>query len=594
MSNPLGPIFSDELRSGRYRSKASLREMDLEEPDTTHRIMYFLGAMILGMGILFLRIFHLTVVKGDYFRKLAEDNRTREIKLPSPRGIIYDRNNKPLVRNIPVFITKDNEYVFGQKPPGNADEVVESVTREYIYSDLFAHVLGYIGEANEDELKEVHGGGQDTGRKPALTLGDMVGKMGIEKQYDYLLRGENGKQMYEVDSGGNTVRILGKVDPVPGKNIMLNLDLSLQEKAKEAMGGKKGAVVVSDPKTGEILALYSSPSFNPDDFVKREDVEKYFQDQDMPLFDRAISGEYPPGSTFKIVTSIAALSEGAITKDTQIEDTGILRVGDFSFGNWNFLQYGKTEGYMNIVTAIRRSNDIFFYKVGEQVGVRKISDWARKLGLGSPLGIDEAGEAKGLVSDPDWLEQAKGQKWYLGNTYHYSIGQGDLLATPLQVNTLTNIIASSGKLCAPRIMHTPQSASGREKNPVCRDLGINPAYIELVKEGMKGACSTGGTAYPLFNFQVKGDKSRIDGTDFLAVKESTVSANSESIGVSLACKTGTAEFGDPKGKTHAWLTVFAPVGSPQISVTVLVEAGGEGSTVAAPIAKQILESWFQR
>ena len=297
---------------------------------------------------------------------------------------------------------------------------------------------------------------------------------------------------------------------------------------------------------------------------------------DQPLFNRAIGGVYPPGSTFKIVTALAGLEEGVVNKSTIVEDTGVITVGSFSFPNWYFKQYGKTDGTVDVVKGIERSNDIFFYKAGEWLGITKISEWAKKVGVGKTLGIELSGEATGLMPDPTWKNKTfqtpqdieeKNNEWYLGDTYHVAIGQGYLLTTPLKVNAWTNSIASSGKLCRPTIKKVE---TGKLKMETCKDLKIKKETIDLVTQGMKKACEEGGTGWPLFGFTVKN------------------------IPISVACKTGTAEYGDPGNRTHAWFTAFAPVENPEISVTVILEGAGEGSEKAAPVAKKILEEWFGR
>ena len=270
------------------------------------------------------------------------------------------------------------------------------------------------------------------------------------------------------------------------------------------------------------------------------------------MFNRAIAGAYPPGSTFKIVTTAAGIEDGKIDKNTLFEDTGQIVVGDYTYRNWYFTQYGKTEGKIDVIGAIKRSTDTFFYKVGEWVGPEKLTIWAQKFGLGKKTGLDISGEALGLVPDPG------GRRWFLGNTYHLAIGQGDLLATPLQINMMTSVIANGGRLCRPAISDQLSATSN------CQDLELKAETLRLVREGMKEACSPGGTAFPFFDFTP-----------------------------AVACKTGTAEFGDPQNRTHAWLTAFAPADDPEIVVTVLVEAGGEGSSVAAPIARKVLEEWFK-
>ena len=362
--------------------------------------------------------------------------------------------------------------------------------------------------------------------------------------------------------------------------------MELQKKAAELLKDKKGAVLASDPVSGAILVIYSSPSYDANKILREENLDDIFKNPANPLFNRAISGLYPPGSTFKIITSIAALSSGAITSDTTVEDSGIIRIGEnYSYANWYFTQYGKTEGEVNLIKAIQRSNDIYFYKAGERTGIRELAKWAKNLGVGKILDIDIESEEKGLMPDPDWRKKVFGEEWFLGNTYITAIGQGDILTTPLQVNFWTNVIANGGKLCRPNIAKT--------RSVSCQDLGIEQEFIKIIREGMVKACEPGGTGWPMFNFSAGNPRIELDGVDFLEGPVAS-SASGKQVTIKTACKTGTAEFGDPKGKTHAWFTVFAPIFKPQISLTVLVEAGGEGSSVAGPIARDLLKTWFER
>jgi penicillin-binding protein 2 len=289
----------------------------------------------------------------------------------------------------------------------------------------------------------------------------------------------------------------------------------------------------------------------------QEKLQTLLTDPQKPFFNRVLGGAYPPGSTFKIVTATAGLEEGKINAETLWNDTGEIRVGEYSYKNWYFTQYGRTEGEINVVGALKRSTDTFFYKVGEWVGPTSLSAWAKAFGLGQKTQIDLPGEVEGLVPSPEWKEE-KGDRWFLGNTYHFAIGQGDLLATPLQINFLTNVMASGGQLCRPQVL------KNEDQKESCRDLKLKKETLSLVEEGMKEVCSSGGTAFPFFEFLPQ-----------------------------VACKTGTAEFGDPEDKTHAWFTSFAPFENPELSLTVLIEKGGEGSEVAAPVAKKIMEAYFR-
>ncbi len=565
--------------------------MSNEEGDYHRKpyVFFLFGAVLLfGLGLLIARLFSLTVIEGENYRKLAINNRLREVRILAPRGIIYDRNGLPLVRNIPLEdYGKENT---DESTPDNENLLVEGVTREYIYKDVFSHILGYIGEINNDEISlfnqklTIQNKGKSI--ENPYKMKDMVGKNGIELFYDNYLRGKDGKKLYEVDAFEQQVRVLGRFEPQPGKNLYLTIDTGLQSKAKEIMTGKKGALIVSNPNTGEILSLISEPGFDPNIFITGNGIDEIFVREDNPLFNRAISGLYPPGSTFKIITALAALESDAIDKNTKIEDTGVLKVGDFSFGNWYFSQYGKTDGFVDMITALKRSNDIYFYKVAEKTGIETIAEYAKKMGLGSDINIDLPGFEKGLMPDPIWRKEVLGQNWFLGNTYHIAIGQGDIQATPLHVNTWTNLIATDGIFCTPHL--------DKNKNDLksCRILEFKRENIETVKKGMIAACEDGGTGWPLFNFHVENDNLKIDELDFFPAKESTRSAK-KSVRIPIACKTGTAEFGNLK-KTHAWFTAFAPVFKPEISVTVLVEEGGEGSSVAAPLAKEIFKYWFTK
>ncbi len=577
ISRTFGDIFPEGIIKARKRRDITKKLDKVENYSSSGRILFFVLLLVFGLGTIFARFFTIVVIEGERYQKLSSGNRIKELKITAPRGIIYDRNQTPLVRNIPVFISEDNERFFEEKPSSYSGILREDVGRNYVFGDLLAHVIGYVGEIDKEEIKNSH-----------HKEGDIIGKSGVEREYDQILRGIDGKELLEVDALGQTVRTLGKVPPNVGKNITLTIDLELQKTVKEALGEKIGAVIVQNPLDGAVFALYSSPSFDPNKLMHGENIASIFGDEKQPLFNRVISGQYPPGSTFKILSALAALETGAITKETRIEDTGVLTIGQFSFGNWYFSQYGKKDGVLDVVRAIKRSNDIFFYKVGEAIGITRLSKWVKDAGLvGTLTGIDLPGEAEGLMPDPLWQKEKKGEDWYLGNTYHVAIGQGDLLATPLQVNSWTNLIANNGKICRPHVKALDK------KELICKDLGIKKENIALVKEGMRQACTTGGTASVFFNFTVESDILKADDVDFFKTPESTLSAKKR-VEIPVGCKTGTAEFDTIRYKSHAWFTVFAPFVHPQISVTVLVEGGGEGSSVAAPIAKKILERWFSQ
>lgn len=550
-------------------------------------------------GILGFRLLSLEVFQGSYYAGLSESNRIHTTAIHAPRGIIYDRNGTPLVFNIPGFrqvINKkttmlSNEEATKQIATGAKNIEIDNL-REYPYKDALAHVVGYIGQITQDELEEP--------AYAAYKPGELLGKTGIEQSYEEQLRGIDGKELVEVDAMGKAVRKLGEQDPIRGKDITLTIDAKLQQAMFLAMKDVvKGAAIASTP-TGEILAIVSKPSFDPNLFTlgntyKTASDSAYssissilLDGSGQPLLDRAISGTYPPGSTFKLVTAATGLESKKIDENFTIVDTGILKVGAFSFGNWYFLQYGRTEGEINVVGALKRSNDIFFYKVAEAVGVGKLSAMAEKFGLGSKTGIDIYGEAKGVVPTTVWKEKVIGEPWYLGDTYHYGIGQGYLLTTPLQVNIWTQIIANGGTFYEPHFLKNQRSKI-KDQNL------IGEKTHALILQGMRESCSPGGVAWPFFDFKVKNPKLKIDGKNILEAPQATESATFGDYRlITVACKTGTAQHGNEETLPHAWITLFAPAYNPEIIVTVLSESSGEGSTIAGPIAKKILEAWFSR
>lgn len=550
----------------------------------TNRILrgkMLLLILSLSVVMLLLRVLYLQIFQGSYYRILSDANRTRTKIIHAPRGIILDRNNVPLVLNIPGYRDvkhKKSEIISHEKAierlaKGDLSLETDSL-RKYPFADSMAQVLGYLGQISPEELAS---------SKFATYRGsDFIGKAGIERTYEAFLRGTDGKQLLEVDATGKTVRSLGQTDPVPGENITLSLDSKLQIAAYEAMKDvKTGALVASRPD-GEILAMVSKPSFDPnlftlDNTYKTGSQSAYptiasiLNGENQPLLNRAIGGTYPPASTFKIITAAAGLEKKVIDANFSIIDTGIIQIGAFSFSNWYYSQYGKTEtGPVDVSRALARSNDIFFYKLAGMVQVDRLSEIARKFGVGEKLGIDLAGEASGILPTKAWKQEYLKEAWYLGDTFHYGIGQGYLLMTPLQVNAMTSVIANKG------ILYTPLLKLQKPK--IKEQKFLSDPNINLIKKGMIEACETGGTAWPLFDFKVKNPKAASSSADLRLIK--------------IACKTGTAQHGGEKTLPHAWITLFAPAENPEIVLTVLKEASGEGSNEAGPIAKKFLEAYF--
>lgn len=520
-------------QQGRVGFKARVEEQ--AQWSTRLRVRIIWVVAILMFGIVAARVTYLHVFEANQQLLLSETNHIEQVRITAKRGSVLDRRGVVMA-----------ESVLSE----NVKEASPSAwKRVYPLGVAGASVLGYLSEVNSQEV----------GCREGLcySQGMLIGRAGVESAYEQILRGNDGGLIQEVDAMGMVVRERGRNESEEGKTVKLTIDSRLQEIAYKAMDNtrvkdqKIRGAVVSMNMQGEVLALVTYPSYDP------REITKYLSGSSENYFlNRATNGLYPPGSVFKMVTSYAGLVGGKITKDTEIEDTGEIKVGEYRYGTWNFDSAGKKEGNLSLIRALSRSNDIYFYRVGEMVGVEGLVKMAKKFGLGSATGIEIGSEAEGLVPDPLWKERRTGESWFLGNTYHLSIGQGDLLVTPIQVARMS-VATVTGRECMARIM--------LETDAKCNDLGIPTEYIEVIKEGMKAACATGGTAYPFFNFEPY-----------------------------VLCKTGTAQHAGQKMKEdlpHAWITVAYPGENPEMILTVLVESGGEGSSVAGPIAKQIIEEW---
>lgn len=430
-----------------------------------------------------------------------------------------------------------------------------------------AHILGYTGKINDNELKTL---GSD------YSLIDYVGKAGLEYSWEKELKGRAGQKNIEVDALGKQKKIINEVAAQDGANLLLSLDLGLQQKVEEVTrtyikkaGLKRASVIIMNPNNGEILALVSLPAYNNNLFAKgisQEDYNKFLNDPDRPLFNRAISGNFPSGSTIKPIFAAGALQEGVITEKTSFLSNGGLSIGEWFFPDWKAGGHGVTD----VRKALAMSVNTFFYYIGggyhdfKGLGLSGLVKYARLFGLGEKTGIDLHGEEKGFVPTQEWKEQAKKEPWYIGDTYHFAIGQGDVLVTPLQVANYTAAIANGGTLYQPHLV----SKILAEDNTVIKDIQpavirsnfISPENLQIVREGMRQTVTQG-------------------------------SARSLSIlPVAMAGKTGTAQWSTKKGP-HAWFIGFAPYDKPEIVITILVEEGVEGSTMAVPIAKDIL-SWY--
>lgn len=497
--------------------------------------------LVFSFSVLLSRAAFLQVVMGGELTKRADENRMELLVVKPDRGVVLDRNGVVVARN----------------GLNEADKIV----REYPYGEALSGVLGY--------------------------LSDGEGKAGVEKSFEEKLRGIPGEDLEEENAKGETLKIIRQKEPVSGSEVRLTLEVGLNKRILEILNernsddgvpGVKGAVIVSRIQTGEILALMSYPTYDDNLFSGlAPEMDDYYQSVNQvlndqkgkPMFNRAIAGAYPPGSIFKLITAVAGLEEGVINKDTTVDDTGELKVGIYRYGNWYFDQYGRTEGVIGLKRALARSNDIFFYKVGEWLTIDKLSIWARKIGLGEKTEINLPGEVDGTIPDRLEKERLTGERWFLGNTYHAAIGQGDILATPLQMNLATARVIS-GKKCQPKL----ELLSDDD----CSDLGIKSESRQIIIEGMREACESGGTAFPFFDAPYE-----------------------------RVCKTGTAQHGGEETLPHAWITVVlpttmntnehqsAPINTNNRSyengvvLTVLLEEAGEGSAEAGAVARRIAD-----
>lgn len=509
--------------------------------------------LILVSGVVTMsRLFDVQLIKGAQFQDLANANRTFTQMLPRERGLILDRYGQPLVVNKALYYTATHpDQLYSKKELVSRDTALQllasesavvsvELKRSYPLGKAGAHILGYTGQVTAEDLQQ---------NKDLYTT-DLVGKQGLEKIFEQSLRGTPSKEQFEINAMGKKQRLLETIPGVVGRSVTTSLDPFLLSVSQEALGEQTGSVVILDADTGEILSMVSSPSYDvnilSDRFSdsaqekqRQQQVQDAFSHPKQLFFNRAISGAYPPGSVFKLVTALAGLSTDSLDANTSVLDEGVLKVGEYSYANWYFTQYGRVEGEISLRKAIARSNDIYFYKAAEMIGPTKLAEIAREFGFGAKTGVELQGETTGTIPDPIWKEETLGERWFLGNTYHFGIGQGNVLVTPLQVAQMTQAIAHRGSRCSPHLVKNGEAN--------CTGLPVEIEDLELVVNGMIDACSAGGTAYPFFPWNQEHIVADEQGYDAL-------------VKGAVACKTGTAEFGvtDEKGykKTHGWFTMF--------------------------------------
>ncbi|KPQ28232.1 MAG: penicillin-binding protein 2 [Marinobacter excellens HL-55] len=593
------------------------------------RALVMLIVVSMAMIGLLARMYQLQIVEHDIYTTLSDKNRVQVQSVPPPRGLVYDRNNFLLAENRPVFsLTLVPERVDGmeatltrlagildiaeedierfqrrlreprrpfQELPLSYDlseeeiarmavhrhefpgvEIKAELVRYYPHSELTAHALGFVGRINREELQRID----------AVNYAgtNYIGKSGIERFYEQVLHGAVGYQHVETNARGRILRVLERVNPVPGEDLQLHLDLRLQRKAHELLSGRRGAIIAIEPDTGGILALASVPGFDANKFVTGISVNEYrdlSEDIDKPLFNRALRGQYPPGSTIKPMMAVAALDSGATTRERRIWDPGYfqLREGGRRFRNW----YRSGDGWVDLKTSMARSNDVYFYEVGVEMGVDVMSQYLAQFGFGEDATLDVSGALSGLLPTADWKRGARNEPWYPGDSVNMSIGQGFFLSTPLQLATATALIANRGEWVEPRLL---------------KDIRGDRSVEEFLPEE---------THEPLILKNLDDWEYVVDTmVEVMHGPRGTARAAAQGASYQIAGKTGTAqvfslaedeEYDEEQVRErlrdHALFVGFAPADDPKIVVAIIVENGGGGSSTAAPVARALFDAWLE-
>jgi penicillin-binding protein 2 len=564
----------------------------------------FLGFIVLiAIGTLLARLTWLQVLQNKYYHSQAVENSTRVTFLRAPRGIIYDRHGVLLATNkqtismiaipnelencrelaeklskvidepepkllnillkakasnsvLPVVIERDLDVDtvsrFYEKKlflPGV--DILPDISRNYPQGEITAHVLGYCGQITQAQLD----------RRPERRMGDVVGQDGIERLYDVQLRGIDGEQRVRVNAVGESISAATSKPEVTkeaqaGEPIVTSLDLELQQVAYKALGDRSGAVVVVDPQSGEVMAMVSRPSYDPNVFTRKitKKVWKEINAPNHPLFNRAMSG-FPPGSVWKAVTLLAALESKVVKPDTKLHVSGGISLGGFFFGDWT-----KTSGLFDLVKCLAWSRDSAFYQMGLKLKPEQIKEWGVKLGAGRTTGMELRHESPGLVPDSEWKLRVCHEKWYPGNTLHMAIGQTYVQVTPAQAARMFSAIGMRGRV--PGLHFVVKIGDRIVPPPRPEKVKIHKEYLDVVLAGLKAVVASGtGGATRLGDIEVAG-------------------------------KTGSAEAPPAGSKTHAWFACYAPADHPRIAICAFVEHGGHGGTTCAPIAKAVLEKFF--
>lgn len=581
-------------------------------------LMYIVIAIFV---VLVTRLFYLQIVEGEYYHSKAEGNRLRMLSVTAARGIMYDRNGQILVGSRPAYTVSimptdkeidDSELqrlasILGMKPETIKEKVkaheggyepirlanditMDTVTkiaershelpgvsidveplRYYPYDTMASQLFGYVGEVGEEELADIREKDPNTRVGP----GTILGRAGLERMYDNVLRGIDGGKQVEVDAAGRPVAEVGRQNTVPGRDIHLTIDLPLQKAAEKAVAdqlaslrsqgipAKGAAVVAMDPNTGAILAMVSAPEFNPNWFARGITSAQWKQlntDMNHPFDNKVVSGEYPPGSPFKIITGAAALELKKVTPDEMIFDSGRHWLIDKRNAE------GEALGWLDFNTALAKSDNVYFYEMGNRVGIENLDKFARLFGLGEKTGIKLFGEAAGNIASPEYKRKVFDQDWYLGETFDAAIGQSFTLVTPIQMAMVMSEVANGGIRYQPYVVSridnsdgTPEEIFGPKKIGV---LQVSKSVMDLIRNALRDVTAEGGTAGSLF----------------------------KDLPIAVAGKTGTAE--NATGRDHGWFVAYAPYDKPRIVVVALVEQGSFGAGSAGPIVRAVLEEYF--
>jgi penicillin-binding protein 2 len=582
--------------------------------------------VLVVFGVLILRLWFLQIVNGRIYRTSSENNRIHLRSIPPFRGMIFDRDGEILVGNRPSFdlcaipeevqnreeLFRRLNHLMGLDPKLAAQKLAQApqrypfrpvslrrdITRDelaliethrfnlpgvimkarplrhYLYENLFSHLIGYLGEISEKELI--------SGRYPNNNPGDLVGRSGVERKWQSFLHGMQGGEQVEVDAAGRQIRSISRRPPISGSSISLTIDKDLQLLAEEQLKGKKGAIVAMDPNDGKILALASSPSFDPNLFttgIDKETWKEIISSKDYPLQNRALSSQYPPGSVFKIAVALAGLEEGVITPEEEIVCKGIYHLGKHPYYCWK----KRGHGVVSFRRALIESCDVYFYHLGKSLGVDKIAEYAGRLGLGVKTGLDVGQEKQGLIPTSAWKLRRFGVPWQAGETVSVSIGQSFVLVTPIQMATLISAIFNGGMLYQPQVtkwIGKPEAEKLYEFVPkLTRQIKIKKEWLGLVSEALIGAVN-----------EPHGTGSR---AKFKQILVAGKTGTAQVITLEKEKELG-AEGEVPRHfRDHAWFVAVAPADSPTIALSILIEHGGHGGAAAAPIAKEILGAYLE-